>query len=354
MILRKKFYYFPIFTAITFALSFTWFFETDIALGAICPPGAINCGTSSEGIPDPGGIINNNGVLQNTTNSNTIINNSSQNSSPSESSSGDYQLLAPLPGIQESIRGDAGFANYAQAMITLVIGFSAVLAVLMFMIGGFTYMTGDSIGSKSEGKSIMTNAIFGFVLLLASYIILETINPKLLKLDLDIQPVQNIPDADSTETLDRLREEGGGTQTSGTMRNEMATRLFGDGITVNKGDCVSLTDTNCTSLRGIKSSTVYGVNLLKAGCGRSYGGEGRCIFTITGGTEIGVHSTTGDHPKGEAIDISKAGVMNRYIRDKVSNITPVQTDKGPMYSFRIGGYNYKVIDEGNHWHIGVK
>lgn len=280
--------------------------------------------------------------------------NGAQQNSTNETPSGDYQLLAPLPGIQESVSGDAGFASYAQRIITLIIGFSALLAVLMFMIGGFTYMTGESIGSKEEGKKMMTNAIFGFVLLLSSYIILITINPNLLKLDLNIQQVQNIPSADSTETLDRLREEEGGTGTTGTLRNEMATRLFGDGTTVNKGDCASLTDINCTSLRGIKNSTVYGVNLLKEGCGQSYGGAGRCIFTITGGTEIGIHSLTGDHPKREAIDISKAGVMNQYIRDKVRNITPVQTDKGPMYLFRIGGYNYKIIDEGGHWHIGVK
>ena len=267
--------------------------------------------------------------------------------------SGDYQLLVELPNIT-TVSKDSGFSKYAQTIITLIIGFSALLAVLMFMIGGFTYMTGDSIGSKAEGRGIMTNAIFGFVLLLASYIILNTINPDLLKLNLDIKPIEqstnsNLPGRESS--LDNKE----GSVIIGTEKNKMAETLFGDGTTVNKADCAALTDTNCTSLRGIKNSTVFGVNLLKEGCSQTYG-EGRCIFTITGGTEIGIHKPNGGHPKGEALDISKYGPMNQYIRDKIKNIEPVQSDAGPMYSFRIGGYNYNIIDESDppHWHIGVK
>lgn len=103
----------------------------------------------------------------------------------------DYQLLAPIPGV-----GGAGdtvpsgdFAGYAQGLITFIIGFSAVLAVLWFMFGGFLYMTGEAISSKSQGREYMLNAVYGLVLLLASYLILYTINPQLVNLNLEIDSI---------------------------------------------------------------------------------------------------------------------------------------------------------------------
>ncbi len=107
--------------------------------------------------------------------------------------SSDYQLLAPIPiGAGNNVQNSVpvtGFASYAQNLITLIIGISAVLAVLMIMFGGFMYMTGEALHAKSEGKSYMMNAVYGLVLLLASYLILYTINPQLLNLNLVIPGV---------------------------------------------------------------------------------------------------------------------------------------------------------------------
>ena len=94
----------------------------------------------------------------------------------------EYQLLAPLPGVPATV--NQNFATYAQSIITLIIGLSAVLAVLMIMFGGFMYMTGEAINTKEEGRQTMLNAIYGLLLLLACYLILNTINPQLLNLDL--------------------------------------------------------------------------------------------------------------------------------------------------------------------------
>lgn len=106
-----------------------------------------------------------------------------------QANTSDYRLLAPIPingGTSEvtSLSAD-NFAGYIQGIINLIIGLSTVLAVLWFMFGGFTYMTQEAVDSKGEGKQMMTNAIYGLLLLLSSWLILSTINPQLLNLDIN-------------------------------------------------------------------------------------------------------------------------------------------------------------------------
>ncbi len=99
--------------------------------------------------------------------------------------SGGYQLLSDLPGIQTVGTGQ-NFAEQTQKVIIFIIGFSTVLAVLMMVIGGFQYMMGESIGMKKDGKDRATSAVGGLVLLLISWVILNTINPELLNLNLNL------------------------------------------------------------------------------------------------------------------------------------------------------------------------
>jgi Asp-tRNA(Asn)/Glu-tRNA(Gln) amidotransferase C subunit len=113
----------------------------------------------------------------------------------------DYTPLAPLPCIpslgtrnanNEIIPGSAvicgqGSAGslqttvdvktYIQYAFNLLIALAAVVAVLMIVMGGFEYMTSDAVSGKEEGRKKMTNAIYGLLLVLCSFLILRTINP---------------------------------------------------------------------------------------------------------------------------------------------------------------------------------
>lgn len=101
----------------------------------------------------------------------------------------DYKLLAPIPQFGEVYKtGQIG--EYVNAIIKLAIVISAVLAVVMITIGGFKYMTSESMGLKEEGKKNIQNAFLGIIILSASYLILNTINPALLNFDLNIRPVE--------------------------------------------------------------------------------------------------------------------------------------------------------------------
>ena len=107
-----------------------------------------------------------------------------------------YTLLAPLPGMGNNNTFNpattGALGNYLNIMLKLFIGICAVLAVIMMVLGGIEYMTSELPGMKEAGKSRITNAIFGLVLALLAWTLLYTINPNLLKSDL------NIPNADLT------------------------------------------------------------------------------------------------------------------------------------------------------------
>ena len=54
------------------------------------------------------------------------------------------------------------------------------------MIGGLQYMSTDAISGKQEGKERITQALFGLGLAIASWLILATISPTLLKVNLTV------------------------------------------------------------------------------------------------------------------------------------------------------------------------
>lgn len=97
----------------------------------------------------------------------------------------DYTPLAPLPGIETAQPIELG--NYINQMFRLIVGLASVLAVLMIVVGGIQYMMSEAVGSKSEAKKRIWAAVIGLLLAISSVLILQTINPDLLKLDLDIK-----------------------------------------------------------------------------------------------------------------------------------------------------------------------
>ena len=103
---------------------------------------------------------------------------------------GTYCLLAPIPGLTSSTDGSIdvtnGFGDYINRIIRIFIGLLSVMAVIMIVFGGIQYMISDVAGEKSAGKDRIMNAIWGLVLALASYMLLNTINPDFVHLGIHI------------------------------------------------------------------------------------------------------------------------------------------------------------------------
>jgi hypothetical protein len=102
-----------------------------------------------------------------------------------------YTLLAPLPCIPASAPGcvngtqsTVDIKTYIVYIFELAIAVAVFLAVVMITWGGFRYMTEESVTKKGAAKEIIQNAVWGLLGALASYLILYTINPQLVNLNL--------------------------------------------------------------------------------------------------------------------------------------------------------------------------
>jgi hypothetical protein len=98
---------------------------------------------------------------------------------------GEYCLLAPLPNIVK-VTPTTGLGDYLNIVVKFTIGFAGVLAVVMIVLGGITYMGSESFTKKEDAKGMIGHAIGGLLLALAAFLILNTINPNLVRLHLGI------------------------------------------------------------------------------------------------------------------------------------------------------------------------
>lgn len=96
----------------------------------------------------------------------------------------DYPLLQPLPTTGREV---SDFPTYIGRLIPFILGLAAVLAVVMIAIGGIEYAISEAVDAKADAKDRITQAILGLLLALASWLILYTINPDLVRLKLNIR-----------------------------------------------------------------------------------------------------------------------------------------------------------------------
>ncbi len=94
-----------------------------------------------------------------------------------ESDRSTYKLLAPLPGLP-SVKTDR-IGDYFNIIFNIAIGICGVLAVIMLIIHGISYMTSESFTEKAELKKKIWGPIGGLLLALGAYAILNTIDPAL-------------------------------------------------------------------------------------------------------------------------------------------------------------------------------
>jgi len=70
-------------------------------------------------------------------------------------------------------------AEYITGIYKYLLGFSAIFAILLIMVGGLQYVASPGGSGASAGKKRITNAVTGLVLLFSAFLILFTVNPKL-------------------------------------------------------------------------------------------------------------------------------------------------------------------------------
>ncbi len=287
----------------------------------------------------------------------------------------DYTVLTPLPGTtscpdgstptavtinQTTGKVEGGcqttFQKYLPAFFNLTIGIAAVLAFIMITWGGIEYMTTDAIFGKSSGKERITNAIWGLLLVIASWVILNTINPNLLNFSLILETpkTQGQSAADLAVILGGDLSAGTGkilpgytltdaqVKTNTAMINDLKNNY---GINVNAGPCTNGETSGCTDLVGMPASTYDGLKALRTACGAI------CGIMISGGTEGG-HASHGPNqpPIDLRPDFNPIG-LDGYILAHQISAPQVIPGVGTVYTVKVGDINSTFLREGDHWHV---
>jgi hypothetical protein len=253
-----------------------------------------------------------------------------------------YTVLAPLPGTTSC--GQEGgtncttdFQTYLPGLFNLSIGIAAVLAFVMITFGGVTYMVSDSLSGKEDGKKFVNDALAGLVLVIGAWVILNTINPKILQFNLNI-PKPNLTYATSTVVAGQAM-----TPDQKAADKAVRDRLTDPsvGININHGPCSAGETHGCTNLNELPDAAVNGLISLKKSC--------NCDVTVSGGTEGG-HKT---HGAGAAIvDLQPSSTLNGFLgaTAPVGNPHPTQiTKNGATYTYENTGDN--GIASAPHWHV---
>jgi hypothetical protein len=89
-----------------------------------------------------------------------------------------YTPLEPIPG--QAAGSNATFCSLLNTLFTVLIYLGGMLAVLFLVLGGITYMVSEVVDKRSMARDRIKGALLGLLLLLMSWIILNTVNPQLI------------------------------------------------------------------------------------------------------------------------------------------------------------------------------
>ncbi len=103
-----------------------------------------------------------------------------------------YVPLEPLPGEPDMTARNVDFGSILAALFKILIVVGGLVAVAALVVGGIIYMVSDVVNKKTEAKRRIKAAVWGLVLLLASYLILNTINPQLINSHAVLTPAPSI------------------------------------------------------------------------------------------------------------------------------------------------------------------
>lgn len=90
----------------------------------------------------------------------------------------------------QSAYTESDFGNFIQKMFVGAISFGAIFAVFRLAWAGFLYVGSDLWTSKEKAKEVIRDTLLGLFLLLAIWLILNQINPDILKMKINITPAK--------------------------------------------------------------------------------------------------------------------------------------------------------------------
>lgn len=259
-----------------------------------------------------------------------------------------YVPLAPLPGTVDATTGQTTMPAYISGMIKLIIAAGGALAILMAIIGGTQYVAaGISPDAKNTAKDNITNAFIGLALILSSYLILNSIDPKLVEFNLTLEKVTPPPLVVLQDTSAAGISPGGA---MGAGESQIRNVLETGGVLINNEgrtcpEGVSYqqfresSGSGCTTMEGIPWRVLGALTSLKRNC--------NCTVIVTGGAEAG-HQT---HGVGIGnVDLASDSALNTYITTTGTATTNQSCGVALDPHYTLAGGTY-VFENGDHWHV---
>lgn len=264
----------------------------------------------------------------------------------------EYQLLEPIPQLlSPGSTSSTNAAVFLVGLFKLLIGLAGVMAVIMIIYGGVIKMSSDAVSGQSKANEIISNAIWGLLFAIAAWLILYTINPRLVEIKFDIKPVETtnatVPGAPGLRPGETAPTPGpGAAMTPEQIAADKAvrTKLESKGVGINAGPCTQGQTTGCTNLNGLHERAIDGLITLKSDC--------KCVVRVTGGTEAG-HQT---HGVGEPIvDLGNESSLRSWMTTKgflknnsaIAEIT-LSNGRKVRLVFEKAGQGRST---GDHWHV---
>ncbi len=93
----------------------------------------------------------------------------------------EYIPLVGIPGLTD--KGNQNLPDYVNAIYLLTIAIGALIGVIRIALAGVKYALSDIVTHKEDAKHEITGVLLGLAVLLIPFIVLNTINPNLTKLD---------------------------------------------------------------------------------------------------------------------------------------------------------------------------
>ncbi|NCU28251.1 MAG: hypothetical protein EOM85_01095 [Candidatus Moranbacteria bacterium] len=263
--------------------------------------------------------------------------NTKKDTSPSDK----YTLLAPFAGFTEA---PTNIGDYLNKIFIVAIGLCGFLAFFMLVISGVQYMVKDTPFAKGSAKGQISNAIFGLLIALSAYALLNTLDPRLLgKEGLDVKSITleidpevhgDTPHTPIGGKYCNGKYEANSEWGSDEKEREIVKKA---GITINKNNCTRVGQSNCTSLTGLNTTSVISLKKTCPGC----------EIVITGGTECWLHSRKTEHLPGNSIvDLRNTTSLISYV-EKDNKEIPKSGMNFPVFLKN----TTKFMKEGDHYHI---
>ncbi|MCB9818628.1 TrbC/VirB2 family protein [Candidatus Nomurabacteria bacterium] len=229
-------------------------------------------------------------------------------------------------------------ANFVNGLISFLIQMLGIIAVIVMVYAGFMLVTsGGDEGQWTKAKSLFTNVVIGIVIILAAWLIVDTIMKTLTGDGLDVWGRLTGGEY-GVETA--LVDNGARGVSAGQYTDsEARSALSAAGITVWESA------PGRTQLGGMNQETISEAIRLRQTC--------NCSVIVTGGTESGHAGGTYSHGSGYKIDLDDTAALTSHIKNNYTRSGTRSGDGAILYTDPSRpGVEYAL--EGDHWDITVR